>query len=196
MPALTPINLTGNKIRLTPLHLRHQTALCDVGLDERIWRLTTIQVTTPDEMRQYICTALDEQANGSALPFVIEESQTGKVIGCTRFHSYHESNRRIEIGFTWLGVPWQRTGANIEAKLLMLRHAFETVGCVRVQFTADVANTPSRHAIERLSATHEGILRSYKISARNGPRDLAIYSILAAEWPAVRAILEERLASR
>jgi len=193
MPPLTPTILAGQKIRLLPLELLHHAALCEVGLDDRLWRLTTIQVTTPDEMSDYIRAAIEDQATGTALPFVVEELQSRKIIGCTRFHSYQEPNRRIEIGYTWLAVAWQRTGANVEAKLLMFRHAFEALGCVRVQFTADVDNTPSCRAIERLGAMHEGILRSYKISPRNGPRDLAIYSILATEWPTVCAALEERL---
>jgi RimJ/RimL family protein N-acetyltransferase len=112
---------------------------------------------------------------------------------CSSCPSTHATHRRVEIGFTWLAVPWQRTGANTEAKLLMLRHAFESLGCVRVEFKADAANAPSRRALERLGATPEGVLRHYMTSARTGPRHVAIYSILAAEWEGIRAAVEERL---
>jgi len=193
MILLAPTILQGSGIRLVPLQLAHHAALCEIGLDERLWRLTTIQVRTPEEMQQYMQIALDAQLAGTALPFAIEERETGRIIGSTRFHSYHANHRRIEIGFTWLAVPWQRTGVNAEAKLLMLRHAFESLKCVRVEFKADVDNSLSRRALERLGATHEGVLRSYMISPRTGPRDVAIYSILATEWPALRTRLEARL---
>ena len=194
MTSLVPTTLTGRRIRLIPLREEHHAALCEVGLDERLWQLTTIEVRSPAQMSDYMRAALDAQAAGTALPFVIEASESGRIVGSTRFHSYQANHRRIEIGFTWLAVPWQRTGVNAEAKFLMLRHAFETIGCVRVEFKADVDNAPSRRALERMGATQEGILRSYMISARSGPRDVALYSVLASEWPALKIRMGARLA--
>jgi N-acetyltransferase len=167
-----------------------------VGLDERLWRLTTIKVRSAQDMSDYIRLALESQAAGTALPFAIEEISSGQIIGTTRFHNYSAAHRRIEIGFTWLAVPSQRTGANADAKFLMLRHAFESLHCVRVEFKADVDNTPSRHALERLGAKLEGILRSYMISATAGPREVAIYSILASEWQSVSERLSLNIESR
>jgi N-acetyltransferase len=191
---LTPAILEGSRVRLLPLEPSHHSALCNAGLDERLWQRTTIQVRTADEMRDYMQFALDAQSAGTALPFVIKEKSTSQLIGSTRFHSYNPAHRRIEIGFTWLAIPWQRTGANTESKLLMLTHAFESVGCLRVGFKADVDNTLSRRALERLGATFEGILRHYMISPRTGPRNVTIYSILASEWPHVKTLLEAKLA--
>lgn len=193
MTALTPIVLAGRAIQLLPLEPGHHSALCEIGLDERLWQLTTIQVRTAAEMQEYMQAALDAHAAGTALPFVVQEFRSGRIVGSTRFYGYHATHRRIEIGFTWLAVPWQRSGANAEAKFLMLRHAFESLGCLRVEFKADAGNLPSRRALERLGATLEGIFRSYMISSRTGPRDVAIYSILASEWPALQERLTERI---
>src|SRR5262249_22846537 len=137
---LTPVTLESRTIDLLPLEANHHATLCAIGLEERLWQRTTIQVRTAEEMREYIRSALDDQLAGTALPFVIQKRDSGQVIGSTRFHSYNALHRRIEIGFTWLAVPWQGTGANMEAKYLMLRHAFESLDCMRVQFTADVDN--------------------------------------------------------
>jgi RimJ/RimL family protein N-acetyltransferase len=193
MMPLTPVTLQGRTIELVPMGPSHHASLCSIGLDERLWQRTTIQVRTAEEMREYLQVALDAQPAGTALPFVIQKRDSGQIIGSTRFHSYNALHRRIEIGFTWLAVPWQGTGANLEAKLLMLRHAFESLDCVRVQFTADMDNAPSRHALERLGATYEGILRSYMISDRAGPRDVAIYSIVASEWADLAMQLKARV---
>ena len=192
---MTTTTLQGRKVRLVPLEMAHHAQLCEVGLDERLWARTTIEVRTTEQMREYIAFALESRAAGTALPFVIEEIVSGKIVGSTRFHSYVPKHRRIEIGFTWLAPPWQRTGINGEAKYLMLRHAFETMECQRVEFKADVDNAPSRRALERLGATHEGVLRSYMISERIGPRDVAIYSILKSEWPAIKGQLEAHASS-
>jgi N-acetyltransferase len=192
MMPLMPVTLQGRTIDLVPLEPGYHGSLCAIGLDERLWQRTTIQVRTAEEMREYLQIALDAQAAGTALPFVIQKRDSNQIIGSTRFHSYNGPHRRIEIGFTWLAVPWQSTGANLEAKFLMLRHAFESLDCVRVQFTADVDNAPSRRSLERLGATYEGVLRSYMISDRAGPRDVAIYSIIAPEWPDSSARLKAR----
>jgi len=146
-------------------------------------------------MRDYIQVALDAQIAGTALPFVIEDRASDRIIGTTRIHSYSAPHNRIEIGFTWLAVAFQGTGVNTEAKFLMLRHAFEALCCQRVEFKADVDNILSRRALVKLGATHEGILRNYMFSARTGPRDVAIYSIVSQDWPAIKVRLEQRIAS-
>ena len=111
--------LNGKRFRLRPLGMEHHAALCEIGLDERLWRDTTIQVRNAEEMQEYIRTALGSCVAGIGLPFVVEETSSERIVGCTRFHSYNENHRWIEIGFTWLAVPWQRTGANTEMKYLM-----------------------------------------------------------------------------
>lgn len=137
--------------------------------------------------------ALDAGSAGTALPFVIIDLATGRLVGTTRFHSIVPDHKRLEIGFTWIAVPWQRTAVNTEAKYLMLRHAFETMGFIRVEFRADAENDQSRRALVRIGAREEGVLRRYRISARRGIRDLAVYSIVDSEWPQVRNRLETLL---
>lgn len=193
---IEPITLEGVRIRLVPLNLSHHASLCEVGLDERLWRATTIRVRTPEEMLAYIQTALQQQAEGTALPFAIVEKQSGKVIGTSRYHSINREHRRLEIGFTWIAVPWQGTGINTEAKYLMLKNAFERYKCVRVEFKADSRNEQSYRALTRIGAKQEGVLRSYAISGHKGERDLTVFSIIASEWPEVKAHLEERLNRR
>jgi len=195
MMNIEPIVLEGVQIRLVPLTLAHHSDLCKIGLDECLWRYTTIRVQTPDEMRHYIETALQEQAAGTALPFTIIEKSSGKVIGTTRYHSINKMHRHLEIGFTWIAVEWQRTPVNTEAKYLLLKEAFEQYGCIRVQFKADSSNEPSRRALLRIGATQEGILRNYAISSHKGARDMALFSILDSEWAVVKANLEKKLES-
>jgi RimJ/RimL family protein N-acetyltransferase len=190
---MTPVVLEGSAVRLVPMTLAHHAALCAIGLDPDLWCGTTIRVQTRDDMRTYLESALAEQDAGTALPFVIT-LHSGEVAGSTRFHSFDAKHRRVEIGFTWIAAPWQRTSVNTESKYLMLSHAFDTLGCVRVQFRADAENARSRRAIERLGAQLEGILRSFVTSPHRGPRDLAMYSIVAPEWPAVSARLRAMLA--
>jgi RimJ/RimL family protein N-acetyltransferase len=152
-------------------------------------------VQTEADMRRYIELALQWQGEGTALPFAIVQGESGQVVGTTRFHHLSAENRRAEIGFTWIAVPWQGSGVNTEAKYLMLRHAFEEWGCIRVEFKADAENEPSRRALEKIGATYEATLRRAVLSADRGVRDLAVYSILAAEWPTVEASLRLRLNS-
>ena len=190
---IEPVTLDGERIRLVPLTLAHHPQLCEVGLDERLWRLTTIRVQTPEDMLRYVRTALQTQAEGTALPFVIVEKSSGRTIGTTRYHSIHAAHRRLEIGFTWISVPWQRSGANTEAKYLMLKQAFEQYRCFRVEFKADRENEPSCRALLRIGAKQEGVLRNYMVSRHKGIRDLAVFSIIDAEWPEVKARLEAKL---
>jgi RimJ/RimL family protein N-acetyltransferase len=165
----------------------HHAALSAIGLDPGLWRHTTIRVETSADMRQYMESALAAQAAGTALPFVIELRATGEIVGTTRYHSIVREHRRLEIGFTWIAALWQRTAVNSESKFLLLQHAFETLGCQRVEFKAAVENEPSRRALLRLGATEEGTLRHYVFSTHKGPCDVRVFSIIAGEWEAIRA---------
>jgi len=188
-----PVTLEGSVVRLTPLSAGDHPRLCEIGLEPALWECTTIRVRTAEEMLDYVRAALAGRDARTALPFAIRLRETDQVVGTTRFHSIAPDHRRVEIGFTWVGVPWQRTAVNTESKYLLLRHAFEGWECGRVEFKADAENHRSRAALSRIGATEEGVLRHYLHSAHRGPRDVAIYSILRGEWPAVKARLEQRM---
>jgi RimJ/RimL family protein N-acetyltransferase len=190
---LHPIVLEGRHVRLEPLTLGHHAALCEVALDPELWRWTVADVATPDDLRRYMEAALREQEEGRALPFATIERETGRAVGSTRFGSADPAHRRVEIGWTWIGRPWQRTAFNTEVKYLMLRHAFEKLGCIRVELKTHALNTRSRAAILRIGAKEEGTLRKHMISERGKPRDTVYYSILDDEWPEVKARLEGML---
>jgi RimJ/RimL family protein N-acetyltransferase len=171
----------------------HLDALCAVGLAAQLWQATTIHVGTRDEMSAYLRSALAAQSAGTALPFVIIEKQSGTIVGSTRYHSFSTADRHVEIGHTWVALRWQRTFVNTEAKYLLLRHAFETLRCIRVQFRADAENHASRRALVRIGAREEGVMRRCRISQHRGIRDLAFYSIIDEEWPRIRLNLEAKL---
>jgi N-acetyltransferase len=193
---LEPCTLEGRLVRLEPMRSGHLDALCAAGLDPDLWRLTVTRIATADDMRRYIDAALAEQGEGTTLPFVTVWRATGQVIGSTRFANAALPHRRVEIGWTWLARPWQRSGANADAKYLMLRHAFETWGLVRVELKTSTLNQQSRGAMKKLGAVEEGVLRRHMINEDGSPRDSVFYSILADEWPRVKAGLEERLRDR
>jgi RimJ/RimL family protein N-acetyltransferase len=189
-----PVTIEGRHVRLEPLAIDHVDALCAVGLDPDLWTWIPSPVRTPDEMQQYVELALTDQAAGRCLPFVTVERATGTVVGSSRFGAIDTANRRAEIGWTWIGRPWQRTFVNTEAKLLMLTHAFERWGCIRVELKTDRLNERSRNAILRLGAVEEGIFRQHMITASGRLRDTVYFSILDREWPTVQARLAARLA--
>jgi RimJ/RimL family protein N-acetyltransferase len=191
---LQPIVLEGRHVRLVPMTPEHVPALWEAGRDPELWRLTVSQVHSPADMRAYVDAALRAQAAGTALPFVTTEAATGRVIGSTRFGNVDAANRRAEIGWTWLAPAWQRTAANTEAKYLMLRHAFESLGCVRVELKTDALNQRSRNAILRIGAREEGILRKHQFTEAGRVRDTVYFSIIDDEWPLAKARLEQRLA--
>src|SRR5208283_4494323 len=147
-----PVTLEGRRVRLEPLSQAHHAGLSAVGLTEELWRWIPTPVRTPEEMAAYIASALDEQARGVSLPFAQVEKSSGRVIGCTRYGNIDRSHHRVEIGWTWVAPEWQRTGVNTEAKYLLLRHAFETLGCIRVELKTDSLNEKSRAAILRIGA--------------------------------------------
>lgn len=185
--------MEGDVVRLEPLSTDHLSLLIDVGVDPELWRWTAGVVCTPREMEDYIRTALAEQAQGRSLPFATVHKPSGRTVGSSRFGNIDRENRRVEIGWTWIGRPWQRTAVNTEAKYLMLRHAFEVWDCLRVEFKTDRLNEQSRRALLRIGAKEEGMLRSHMITATGRVRDSVYFSIIAAEWPEVRAGLEEKL---
>jgi RimJ/RimL family protein N-acetyltransferase len=190
---LSPVTLHGSRIRLEPLALSHVDGLCEVGLDPALWTWTATRVTARADMQEYVETALRSQAEGTALPFATIEASTGRVIGSTRYANADHANRRLEIGWTWVSPAWQRSPVNTEAKLLMLRHAFETLGCVRVEFKTDARNERSRAALLRISAREEGTLRSHMIVQDGRKRDSVYFSIIEEEWKAVEAALLAKL---
>ncbi len=194
MMPVDPVTLAGHHVRLEPLSLAHEPELCAAGLDPEIWRWTASLVRTAADLRAYIETALEWQRQGTALPFAIIATASGRAVGSTRYANIDRANRRLEIGWTWLARAAQRTPINTEAKYLLLRHAFETLDCIRVEFKTDALNERSRAALLRIGAKEEGILRSHVITATGRVRDSVYYSILTAEWPKVKAELELKLA--
>jgi RimJ/RimL family protein N-acetyltransferase len=192
---VAPVVLEGRHVRVEPLREDHLAGLTAVGLDEELWRWIPAPVRTVEEMAAYIATALREQAQGVSLPFALVERQTGRPIGSTRYGNIDRTNHRVEIGWTWVAREWQRTAINTEAKYLLLKHAFETLGCIRVELKTDSLNERSRAAILRIGAREEGIFRNHMITASGRIRHTVYFSIVDSEWPAVKGRLEAKLNS-
>ena len=190
---VTPVTLEGRHALLEPLTVAHVAGLAEVGLDEELWRWIPTAVRTREEMAAYIETALEEQKRGVSLPFAILEKATGRAIGSTRYGNIDRTHHRVEIGWTWVAREWQRTAINTEAKYLLLQHAFESLGCMRVELKTDSLNEKSRAAILRIGAKEEGIFRNHMITASGRIRHSAYYSIIDSEWPGVKARLEAKL---
>jgi len=180
-------------VRLEPLTLEHVDALAQVGLDPELWRWGLSALTSVDDMRAYVETALDEQRRGVSLPFAVVDRARDEVIGSTRYGNIVPADRRLEIGWTWYAAAHQRTAANTETKLLLLAHAFETLGVMRVEFKTDALNVASRAAIARLGAVEEGTFRKHMLTASGRVRDSVYFSIVDTEWPAVKARLTRKL---
>ncbi|HEX3282875.1 MAG TPA: GNAT family protein [Pyrinomonadaceae bacterium] len=193
---IEPIILSGTQIRLEPLSFDHLDGLCEVGLEPELWRWIPTAITNRDEMRAYVETALRSQAEGKAIPFATVLNETDQVVGSTRFANIDRENKHVEIGWTWIGKPWQRTAVNTEAKYLMLQHAFETLGCIRVEFKTDSLNQQSRNAILRIGAREEGTFRNHMITQSGRYRHSVYFSVIDSEWPDVKTVLEARLAGR
>lgn len=184
---LQPVTLYGEFVRLEPLTINHTHALTLVGLQEELWRWSPTIVSTPEDMREYVLAALAEWQRGIALPFVIVDQTNNKAIGSTRYANIDIRNRRLEIGWTWITLPYQRTAANTEAKLALLTHAFEVLAVNRVELKTDVLNEKSRRAITRIGAVEEGVFRKHMIIYPSGRvRDTVYFSIIDSEWPAVK----------
>jgi len=190
--------LQGKLVSLVPLSLDHREALVAAVEDGELWKLWYTSAPTPETMRAEIERRLGLQAAGSMLPFTVLDNRPGepgiaRPVGMTTYMNIDAANRRVEIGSTWYARSVQRTGLNTEAKMLLLGHAFETLGCIAVEFRTHFLNHQSRRAIERLGAKLDGILRSHVVSPNGTLRDTCVYSVIAPEWPTVRAHLEWQL---
>ncbi len=190
-----PVILVGKHVRLEPLTIEHVDALARVGLDPELWRWGISTLATAGDMRAYVDTALDEQRRGSSLPFAVVDRVRDEVIGSTRYGNIAPADRRLEIGWTWYAATHQRTAVNTETKLLLLAHAFEALGAMRVEFKTDALNTRSRAALARIGAVEEGIFRKHMLTASGRVRDSVYFSIVDTEWPAVKAHLTSKLAA-
>ena len=195
-PWVEPLTLEGTVVRLEPLSLEHVPGLTAVGLDGELWRWTLSSIQTPGDMRAYVEQALTAAVDGSEVPFATVERATGTVVGSTRFLSIVPQHRRLEIGYTWVASPWQRTAVNTEQKLLMLAHAFNALGALRVEFKTDSLNERSRKALLGIGATEEGTLRNHMLTDSGRRRHSVYFSVTEEEWPRVRMHLEQRLARR
>jgi N-acetyltransferase len=191
--ALAPITLTGSIVRLEPLQRAHAGALAAVGLHPVLWRYQPKPMTTPADMQAYVDGALEEQARGVSLPFAIVHRQTDVTIGSTRFMEITPQHRRLEVGATWITPDFQRTGANVEAKLLLFTHAFEALGVQKVVLKTETLNVQSRAAILALGAVEEGIFRQQLLAENGRARDMVYFALLGSGWPAAKARLTARL---
>ncbi|MEA2611791.1 MAG: N-acetyltransferase [Chloroflexota bacterium] len=189
-----PVVLEGSRVRLEPLRADHLPDLELVAFDLATWRWTIMGPQDPAGLRRWLETALTNQEAGSERPFATIDRASGRAIGSSRFMSIVPEHRRLEIGWTWVGAAFQRTGANREAKLLQLTHAFETLGANRVEFKTHHRNERSRNALVGIGATFEGVFRSHSIMPDGSIRDSAYFSIIAEEWPAVKGALVAGLA--
>ncbi|EIK96642.1 GNAT family acetyltransferase [Pseudomonas sp. M47T1] len=185
--------LEGPRIILRPLQRDDAAALVAAASDGELWNLPFTVVPSATTVSTYLDTALKGRDAGTVLPYATVLRETGEVIGSTRFWKVDRANRKLEIGSTWISRRWQRSFVNTEAKYLMLRHAFEVLECVRVQFTTDEINAPSRAAILRLGAKQEGIVRNERIMPDGRKRNSVRFSVIDEEWTAVRGALEARL---
>jgi RimJ/RimL family protein N-acetyltransferase len=189
-----PVVLEGSRVRLEPLAPEHFADLLLVAFDQALWRWTIMRPQDESGLRRWFETALANAKTGIERPFATIDRATGRAIGSSRFLSIVPEHRRLEIGWTWIATAYQRTGANREAKLLQLTHAFETLGANRVEFKTHSRNERSRTALAGIGAAFEGVLRSHMIMPDGSIRDSAYFSVIAEEWPAVKAGLEASLA--
>jgi N-acetyltransferase len=194
---ILPLTLEGSVVRLEPIRREHADLFWEAAkgdLDD-IFRWIPYSMKTPEDFQKLVAKIFDEQERGESVAFATVEKNSGTVIGSTRFMNIDRANRRVEIGSTWIIPAWQRTAVNTEAKYLMLRHAFEVWGCIRVELKTDALNQKSRNAILRIGAKEEGTLRRHVITWTGRARDSVYFSILDNEWPEVKAKLEARLSS-
>lgn len=195
---VVPVTLEGSAVRLEPIRREHTELFWEVAQNdlEDIFRWIPYAMKTREDFRTLIEKAFAEQERGESVVFATVERGSGRVVGSTRFMNIDRANRRVEIGSTWIAPAWQRTGVNTEAKYLMLRHAFEVWGCMRVELKTDALNQKSRHAILRIGAKEEGTLRRHLVTWTGRVRDTVYFSILEDEWVEVKSGLESRLARR
>jgi RimJ/RimL family protein N-acetyltransferase len=189
-----PIVLQGKFIRLEPLNEAHVPDLSIAGRDKSIWQYMLYgPVIDLPRMRSWVEDMLNRQKRGTDLPFAVILKESGKAIGATRYIDIRPSDRGVEIGGTWFAIEYQHTVVNTESKYLLLKHAFETLGCIRVQFKTDLRNERSQQAIERLGAVKEGVFRNHMVLLDGTIRHSVYYSIIDAEWPAIKINLEQKI---
>ncbi|WP_439515616.1 GNAT family N-acetyltransferase [Oceanibaculum nanhaiense] len=189
-----PVTLSGQHVTLLPLSMDHLPGLAEAGKEPSLWLYSPTAATGIEGMRAYLQEALDGQAAGTVLPFTTMDKASGHIVGSSRFAAIDRKNKRLEIGWTWIDPAFQRSHVNTEAKMLMLQHAFEVLGCMRVEFKTDQLNVKSQTALGRLGAVQEGTFRKHMIMPDGRIRHSVYFSILDEEWPAVRTRLAERLA--
>ena len=189
MAFVEPVILNARGITLIPLALNHESGLRAAAADGELWKIRVTSVPEPEQTRDYIETALAMREAGSRFAFAVTDSATGNVLGCTSFHDIVPAVQRVEIGWTWYAKSSQRTAVNTTAKLLMMTHAFETLGCQVVGWRTDNFNFASQAAIERLGAKKDGVLRGHALRRDGTIRDTVMYSLRAGEWPEVKAQL-------
>ena len=193
MKATLPVELAMRDVRLVPLTENHGAGLVSAARDGRLWELWYTSVPAPEQVSDYIATAMAGQAAGHMLPWAVCDARSGAVMGSTRYHDIVPAVSRVEIGYTWYGARWQRSQVNTVCKLLLLGHAFDTLGCAVVGLRTDNFNLRSQRAIEALGAKRDGVIRHHAPRRDGSVRDTVMYSILASEWPDVKRHLELRL---
>lgn len=191
----TPLHLKGRWAQLFPLVRTHLPALETAASDGRLWELFFTSVPSPHLLETWFNTAMALQEKELAMPFVVVDAESNKIIGSTRYCNIDSANKRLEIGYTWYAASYQRSAINTECKLLLLTHAFEVLDCNAVEFRTDWFNHRSQAAIERLGAKRDGVLRSHTIMPDGRVRDTVVYSILKHEWAGVKANLAFKLQS-
>jgi N-acetyltransferase len=191
---VTPVTLTGRRVRMEPLDERHVDDLARVAFDDAVWRWTIAKPIDDVLLRSWLDQAIVNAQATIEVPFATIDLASDRAIGSSRYMTIVPEHRRLEIGWTWIGSEFQRTGANREAKLLQLTHAFEALGAERVEFKTHARNVQSRTALLGIGATFEGVLRHHAIMPDGSNRDSAFYGVIAPEWPAVKARLERLLA--
>jgi RimJ/RimL family protein N-acetyltransferase len=192
---IIPVTLQHNTVRLDPIRREHSQELWEVAKAslEDTFRWIPYPMRSAEDFESWMDKALSEQERGESLVFATVERASGKLVGSTRFMNIDRANRRVEIGSTWIAPAWQRSAINTEAKYLMLRHAFEPWGCIRVELKTDALNQKSRNAILRIGAKEEGTLRQHMITYTGRRRDTVYFSVLEGEWPKVKMGLEARM---
>jgi RimJ/RimL family protein N-acetyltransferase len=193
---IEPITLTGSKAILEPLSLEHKDGLIEAVKDGELWNLWFTSIPSPEKTEEYIKTALDMREKAGAMPFIVRDKDTNKIVGCTRYFNVDEINQRLEIGYTWYSESFQRTMVNTECKYLLLTHAFEKLDAIAVELRTHWHNHKSRAAIARLGAKQDGVLRNHMKSSDGVYRDTVVFSIINSEWPAVRQSLIFKLNSK
>jgi RimJ/RimL family protein N-acetyltransferase len=189
-----PVVLTGQHVRLEPMTERHVAGLAEIGVRQSFWHFMVYgNINTVEDMHNWVLDILSRAQKGTDLPFVVIHLESGRVAGATRYLNIMPQDRGLEIGGTWYGLEFQRTPVNTECKYLLLQHAFETLGCIRVQLKTDLRNERSQKAIERIGAVKEGVLRNHMILPDGHVRHSVFYSILDTEWPEVKKRLEEMI---